>query len=242
MLDGMDEAVSQEYQEMVDRVPFLTEVPGIRWLMVGRETCTSPYFAIRELMEEKEVGIMELGPLSREEVIGLLAESGAKYELFQSPHREQMVELAIERSEGNPLYLRGLLEDLISGRKQMELSSFEQLPDGMNGFFDEGMEGLGVVGKSQELKALLLTLAWVLFYPDKRVGRNEKTQASGTDVEATQRFRWRSLFRFRSTWGLALGQFGYLYSLLDVLPAEAPVYGQALSGGYEASDGEPQSQ
>ncbi|MDP6416725.1 MAG: DUF3320 domain-containing protein, partial [Gammaproteobacteria bacterium] len=58
------------------------------------------------------------------------------------------------------MYLRGLLEDLISGRKQMELSSFEQLPDGMNGFFDEGMERLGVVGKSQELKALLLTLAW----------------------------------------------------------------------------------
>ena len=60
--------------------------------------------------------------------------------------------------------------------------------------------------------SLLLTLAWFLFYPDKRVGRNEKTQASGTDAEATQRFRWRSLFRFRSTGGLALGQFGYLYS------------------------------
>ena len=113
MLDGMDEAVSQEYQEMVDRVPFLTEVPGIRWLMVGRETCTSPYFAIRELMEEREVEIMELGPLSREEVIGLLAESGAKYQLFESPHRERMVELAIERSEGNPLHVNRVADETL---------------------------------------------------------------------------------------------------------------------------------
>lgn len=42
----------------------------------------------------------------------------------------------------------------------MELASFEQLPSGVNGFFDENMQRIGVVGQSQEVKAILLTLAW----------------------------------------------------------------------------------
>ncbi len=62
--------------------------------------------------------------------------------------------------------------------------------------------------------SLMLTLAWFVFYPDKRVGRigTQAAPSTGTQTEAPQRFPWRSLFRFRSTWGLALGQFGYLYS------------------------------
>ena len=87
--------------------------------------------------------------------------------------------------------------------------------------------------------SLLWTLAWLFFYPDKRIGRQgighrkqgtgnreEVTGAKlhGTAVEAKRsavpatalegappRVAWISLFRHRSTWGIALGQFGYLY-------------------------------
>jgi sugar phosphate permease len=57
--------------------------------------------------------------------------------------------------------------------------------------------------------SLLLTLAWFAFYPDKRNGgqpaelgiKNKRTNIS-----------LLSLFRYRSTWGIAFGQMGYLYA------------------------------
>jgi MFS family permease len=56
--------------------------------------------------------------------------------------------------------------------------------------------------------SLLLTVAWFFFYPDKRIGtRKPQTGTSG------QTHSWVSFFRHRSTWGIALGQLGYLYAL-----------------------------
>src|SRR6266852_1205947 len=57
--------------------------------------------------------------------------------------------------------------------------------------------------------SLLLTLAWFGLYPDKRIGR----QTAGTgNSTIPQRISWFSLFRYRSTWGIAFGQMGYLYA------------------------------
>ena len=64
--------------------------------------------------------------------------------------------------------------------------------------------------------SLLLTLGWVAFYPDKRVGRFEELAAANparTAAGEPQGIRWISLFRYRSTWGIAFGQMGYLYAL-----------------------------
>jgi ACS family D-galactonate transporter-like MFS transporter len=55
--------------------------------------------------------------------------------------------------------------------------------------------------------SLLLSLAWFGLYPDKRIGR----QAAGTGNRPRQ-ISWFSLFRYRSTWGIAFGQMGYLYA------------------------------
>jgi MFS transporter, ACS family, L-galactonate transporter len=57
---------------------------------------------------------------------------------------------------------------------------------------------------------LLLTLAWFLFFPDKAVGRRV-SESGGTDTSA--KVSWSSLLKYRSTWGIAFGQFGYLYAL-----------------------------
>jgi len=57
--------------------------------------------------------------------------------------------------------------------------------------------------------SLLLTLAWFVFYPDKRIGRRTVETAN---KEHSQGVPWLSLFRYRSTWGIAFGQMGYLYA------------------------------
>lgn len=54
--------------------------------------------------------------------------------------------------------------------------------------------------------SLLFTLAWFAFYPDQRIGR--LAAASG----GIGRISWLSLLRYRSTWGIAFGQMGYLYA------------------------------
>lgn len=61
--------------------------------------------------------------------------------------------------------------------------------------------------------SLLLTVAWVVFYPDKRIGRLSSANPDRADGRDPQRIPWISLFRYRSTWGIAFGQMGYLYAL-----------------------------
>jgi MFS transporter, ACS family, D-galactonate transporter len=56
--------------------------------------------------------------------------------------------------------------------------------------------------------SLLFTLAWFVFYPDKRIGT--RNVQPGTDRPWNS---WLAFFRLRSTWGIALGQMGYLYAL-----------------------------
>src|SRR5712692_595679 len=55
--------------------------------------------------------------------------------------------------------------------------------------------------------SLLLTLAWFWFYPDKRIGRRRTPEVRDSAPPT-----WLSLFRHRSTWGIAFGQMGYLYA------------------------------
>ena len=54
--------------------------------------------------------------------------------------------------------------------------------------------------------SLLFTLAWFAFYPDQRIGRLAAPNGG------IRRISWLSLLRYRSTWGIAFGQMGYLYA------------------------------
>jgi sugar phosphate permease len=54
--------------------------------------------------------------------------------------------------------------------------------------------------------SLLFTIAWFGFYPDRRIG---KRQAGAGSI---RRISSLSLLRYRSTWGIAFGQMGYLYA------------------------------
>jgi len=54
--------------------------------------------------------------------------------------------------------------------------------------------------------SLLFTLAWFGLYPGRRIGKRQAGNGSG------RRISWLSLLRYRSTWGIAFGQMGYLYA------------------------------
>ncbi|MBI2822726.1 MAG: MFS transporter [Acidobacteria bacterium] len=57
--------------------------------------------------------------------------------------------------------------------------------------------------------SLVLTVLWFILYPDKKLGPSRRHGAT----EAGVRVPWRLLLRYRSTWGIAFGQMGYLYAL-----------------------------
>jgi MFS family permease len=56
--------------------------------------------------------------------------------------------------------------------------------------------------------SLFFTLAWFVFYPDKRIGTSAAQPGAARPWNS-----WLALFTRRSTWGIALGQMGYLYAL-----------------------------
>jgi MFS family permease len=55
--------------------------------------------------------------------------------------------------------------------------------------------------------SLLLTVVWARFYPDRRVGAALERQVRANSSAGS----WSQLLRRRFTWGIALGQMGYLY-------------------------------
>jgi MFS family permease len=70
--------------------------------------------------------------------------------------------------------------------------------------------------------SLLWTLAWFYLYPDRHIGRQRSAEVHGANANEHRRVPWISLFRYRSTWGIALGQMGYLYAyffFISWLPA-----------------------
>src|SRR5690348_3364888 len=60
--------------------------------------------------------------------------------------------------------------------------------------------------------SLLWTLAWFYLYPDRHIGRRRSGEGGGANINEHRRVPWISLFLHRSTWGIALGQMGYLYA------------------------------
>jgi MFS family permease len=61
--------------------------------------------------------------------------------------------------------------------------------------------------------SLLFTLAWFLFYPDKQIGTSAAQPGPARPDGVRSWNSWVAFFGYRSTWGIALGQMGYLYAL-----------------------------
>jgi MFS transporter, ACS family, D-galactonate transporter len=61
--------------------------------------------------------------------------------------------------------------------------------------------------------SLLFTLAWFVFYPDKQIGTGTAQPGPARPDGVRPWNSWLAFFGYRSTWGIALGQMGYLYAL-----------------------------
>lgn len=60
--------------------------------------------------------------------------------------------------------------------------------------------------------SLVFTLIWLVGYPEKRIGRRTASASAAGPIMQERPISWASLFRYRSTWGIGFGQFGYLYA------------------------------
>ena len=59
--------------------------------------------------------------------------------------------------------------------------------------------------------SLLIAAAWIFLYPDRSKG-SRAVRADAVSSATLRPLSWGSLFRYRATWALALGQAGYLYA------------------------------
>jgi ACS family D-galactonate transporter-like MFS transporter len=65
--------------------------------------------------------------------------------------------------------------------------------------------------------SLVFTLVWFSFYPSGEAAASppvatEESTAPEESASAAPQVSWLALFRYRATWGIALGQMGYLYA------------------------------
>ena len=61
------------------------------------------------------------------------------------------------------------------------------------------------------MASLLFSLAWFVLYPRERFGSRTTPDQEKKPAAEEDRVSWGSLLRHRTTWGIALGQVGYLY-------------------------------
>jgi tetratricopeptide (TPR) repeat protein len=89
---------------------------------------------------------LELGKMTDNDVCALLSQVRSKYDVLDAP---EYVEAIVERSEGSPLYLRMLLEDLSEGR--ITFGEIETLPKGVQAYFERILEYIEGEGRTREM-------------------------------------------------------------------------------------------
>src|SRR5262249_27119570 len=89
---------------------------------------------------------LQLGRMSDDDVRALLYQVRSKYEVLDA---RAYVDAIVDRSEGSPLYLRMLLEDLSEGR--LTFGQIQALPQGVRAYFARILEFMEGEGRTHEL-------------------------------------------------------------------------------------------
>jgi hypothetical protein len=160
LVDGLDEIYRQEREFL--NVLFMTMAVKERivWVCAGRsEGDLEEALKSRGAewvfpdglppLDEQAIRVMlnlHLGPL--------------KYELFERDEgeRNRFVEAVTRKSEGLPLYVRMVIEDLKAGR--LTVWDEEKLPEGLKGYYEKLLERLQVSDIGTVLTSLFCILAW----------------------------------------------------------------------------------
>jgi hypothetical protein len=160
LVDGLDEIYRLEREFL--NVPFMTMAVKERivWVCAGQSEGD-----LEEALKNRgaeEVFPNGLPPLDEQAIRAMLIEhlGRLKYALFERDEGEcnRFVEAVTRKSEGLPLYVQRLIEDLKAGR--FTVWDEEKLPKSLEDYFEQLLERRGVHSERGVLTTLVCLLAW----------------------------------------------------------------------------------
>jgi tetratricopeptide (TPR) repeat protein len=163
LLDGLDEGVRHELE--LPMIPLRYQMPRVVWICAGRRE-----ESLRALWDNEKTqklwGDDELPPLTHDDIRAWLQnELGRlRYELFEldTPDgdelRNEFIEELTRRSEGLPLYVQMVIDDLKACR--FTVRDGDRLPQGLEQYYDHLLARLGVSDVGRVLTEVLTLLSW----------------------------------------------------------------------------------
>ncbi len=152
VIDGLDEALSakgdaETGRNLLDYIPH--DVPSrVFILMAGRRK--DEIDTLYDTIHREKRGRLLIDGLTNDDIRGMLYKVVSKYEL-----KDKYIERVHKLSEGNPLYVKLLMEELIEGR--MSVNDIGVLPQSLEDMYRKIVDRLG--GSSQEIIDVLMTFA-----------------------------------------------------------------------------------
>jgi tetratricopeptide (TPR) repeat protein len=163
LLDGLDEGVRHEPE--LPKIPLRYQSPRVVWICAGRRE-----ESLRALWNNEKTqklwGDGELPPLTHDDIRAWLQNEleRLRYELFELDRldgdelRNKFIEELTLRSEGLPLYVRMVIEDLKT--RQFTVWDGNRLPQGLEQYYDHLLERLGAGDVGRVLTEVLTLLSW----------------------------------------------------------------------------------
>jgi tetratricopeptide (TPR) repeat protein len=164
LLDGLDEGVRHEPD--LPEIPLRYQSPRVVWICAGRRE-----ESLRALWDNEKTqklwGDGELPPLTHDDIRAWLQNEleRLRYELFELDRldgdelRNKFIEELTLRSEGLPLYVRMVIEDLKT--RQFTVWDGNRLPQGLEQYYDHLLlERLGASDVRRVLTEVLTLLSW----------------------------------------------------------------------------------
>jgi recombinational DNA repair protein (RecF pathway) len=163
LLDGLDEGVRHEPE--LPEIPLRYQSPRVVWICAGRRE-----ESLRALWDNEKTqklwGDGELPPLTHDDIRAWLQNEleRLRYELFEldTPDgdelRNEFIEELTRRSEGLPLYVQMVIDDLKACR--FTVRDGDRLPQGLERYYDHLLERPGVGDVELVLTEVLTLLSW----------------------------------------------------------------------------------
>jgi tetratricopeptide (TPR) repeat protein len=163
LLDGLDEGVRHEPE--LPEIPLRYQSPRVVWICAGRRE-----ESLRALWNNAATHKLwddgELPPLTHDDIRAWLQNEleRLRYELFEldTPDgdelRNEFIEELTRRSEGLPLYVQMVIDDLKACR--FTVRDGDRLPQGLEQYYDHLLARLGVSDVGRVLTEVLTLLSW----------------------------------------------------------------------------------
>lgn len=165
LVDGLDE-LAGEHTHLLD-LPLTLMLPNSRWLLSGRN---EPQLYNKYVGAHKTETLWpngELPALTSESIRTIISIElpADKYDLYQRDqeapggvYKNIFVEELIRKSEGLPIYLQLIIEDIRNGKKWIK--NMDELPDKLTGYYDNILKRLNSSDVSMHVHDILGILSW----------------------------------------------------------------------------------